>query len=130
MEPDAEPSTSIPPAESTEPIEPTAAELEELEALCRAHNRDVAMVAAARLLGPLLLIGLLVAIGAFSYIQVANFRARAREEMEKDPIRGMETIMRAAGRDAEADEIFSKTVDFEDVERQLRSMDVPKRKSN
>jgi hypothetical protein len=116
------------PTEPAQPIDATDAELEELEALCRAQYRNVALVSVLRLFGPVLLIGLLVAIGAFTYIQVTNFRTRAREELAKDPIRGMETIMRAAGKDVDMD-LPSGAFDFEEVERQMRSMETKRRRN-
>jgi hypothetical protein len=123
MQPDADSSSSNLDADSAKPTDVNEAELEELEALSRAHNRDVALSALLRLIGPFVLVGILVAIATYTYVQISSFRTRARQELEKDPIRGMETILRAAGKDEEADQIFSGGVNFKDVERQMRDLE-------
>lgn len=128
MTPDTEDSSLMSPAESGKPDDATLAEIEELEALSHAQSRSFAMVSAARLFGIVFVIGTLAAICAFAYIKMANQSAKAREKLENEPFRAMENLLRATGKEKEADQIFSNGIDFSDVERQLRENTRSKRK--
>ena len=73
----------------------------DLEELCRAQNRDLARVAAFRLLIPVVLASVVVAIGAWTYVQLATTRKTIREQLKDDPARTMEMLSRASGKDGD-----------------------------
>lgn len=97
----------------------------ELEELCRAQNRDVARAAALRLLVPVLLVSVLVAIGAWTYVKFATTRNEIRQKLNDDPDHAMEKLIRAAGKDGELEGTFSKGMNFDPTKFNSGSFQLP-----
>jgi hypothetical protein len=103
------------PEGSTNPGEPDFLDLEaDLDALYRAERRQIAVAAALRLLGPALLVAVLLSIGVYAYVVVANLRAKTRAHFEKDPVKAMESLLRAAGEDVDTSKLYLKDLDVEE----------------
>jgi hypothetical protein len=97
----------------------------ELAALSRAEYRKVAWVSAFRLLGPAVMIGLLIIVGFLTYRDFANIGNESRSKMREDPVRTMESMVRAVGKDMPNDELFAREFDFEDFSRSTPPIQIP-----
>ena len=119
-------SSPSPRAESADGAESSLPELDpELDELCRAQNRDLAAVAALRLLVPFLFVAIIVGIGGWTYIQFATTRNEIRAKTEGDPAKAMELLMRASGEDVNSENIFSSDFNFEPAEFDSRPFQIP-----
>ncbi len=113
-------------ADSAVPAEYSSLELDpEFEELCRAQNRDLAAATVLRLLVPFLFVAVLVTIGAWAYIQFATTRNEIRAKTEGDPAKAMELLIRATGEDGNKENLFSRGNEFEPVEFDTHSFQIP-----
>ncbi len=113
-------------AESVDRAESSLSELDpDLDELCRAQNRNVAVLAALRILIPLVLVSVLVTIGAWTYVQFATTRNRIREQLKDDPGHAMDLLIRASGKEGNSKSIFPSGIELDPAEFDSRSFRVP-----
>ncbi len=113
-------------AESGDRAESSLSELDpDLDQLCRTQNRDVAVLAALRLLIPLVLVSVLVTIGTWTYVRFASTRNAIREQMKDDPAHAMDSLIRTLGKDGDPENIFPSGIEFDPAKFDSRSFHIP-----